>query len=224
MSNIDIEQLTQTQKANTEVMMKLVRTAFGGMEKLAAINLAATRDFFNAGVANAQQLMAVKEPQNLAKLNSALAQPSVDKMLEYSRSLYDLAASIQKEITSVMEAQYSSLARNASVAIDKGIKSAPVGGDVLGTAMQQVLQASTSAYDNMSQMAKQMAAIADANIKATSTPAVKPVAVPKPKKAVSEPASKAASKPVSKPVAKAPASVPVPTPAAATPATPVKKK
>ena len=169
MSNTNLEQLANSQKANAEVMMTLVRTAFSGMEKLAALNLAAGREFFNSSVSNTQQLMSIKDPQELAKINSSLAQPSVDKMLEYSRSVYDLAATLQKEITSVMEAQYSSFAKNTSMAIEKGASSAPVGGDVFSTTMQQMLQASTKAYDNMSQMAKQMTEIADANIKAASS-------------------------------------------------------
>jgi len=169
MSNTNLEQLANSQKANAEVMMALVRTAFSGMEKLAALNLAAGREFFNSSVSNTQQLMSIKDPQELTKINSSLAQPSVDKMLEYSRSVYDLAATLQKEITSVMEAQYSSFAKNTSMAIEKGASSAPVGGDVFSTTMQQMLQASTKAYDNMSQMAKQMTEIADANIKAASS-------------------------------------------------------
>jgi phasin family protein len=173
MSNINLEQLAQSQKANAEVMMTLVRSAFNGMEQLAALNLAASRDFFNASVANTQQLMSVKDPKELAKINSALAQPNVNKMVDYARSVSDLAASMQKEITSVMEAQYSTFTKNASSAIDKTSASAPVGGDVFSAAMKQMLQASTKAYENMSQMAKQMTDIADANVKAASSATTK---------------------------------------------------
>jgi phasin family protein len=179
MSNMNLEQIANTQKANAEVMMTLVRTAFTGMEKLAELNLAASREFFNTSVSSTQQLMSIKDPKDLAKVNSTLAQPSVEKMLEYSRSIYDLAASMQKEITSVIEAQYSSFAKDASAAIEKGASSAPVGGDVFSAAMQQVLQASTKAYDNMSQMAKQMTEIADANVQAASDATTKAVAAPK---------------------------------------------
>lgn len=188
MGNIDLEQLANTQKANAEVMVALVRTAFGGVEKLAALNLAASREFFNSGAANTRQLMGVKDPQELVAINSSLARPGVDKMLEYSRGLYDVAASMQKEITSAMEAQYASFAKNASIAIEKGASSAPAGGDVFGAAMQQMLQASTQAYDNMSLMARQMAEIADANLKAAPSASAKPAATPK-----ADPASKTAA-------------------------------
>jgi len=69
------------------------------MEQLTTLNLAANRELFNAGVANTQQLLDVKDPKELVKLNTALAQPSVEKLMEYSRSIQNLAASMQKEIT-----------------------------------------------------------------------------------------------------------------------------
>jgi hypothetical protein len=42
MSNLNIEQLTAAQKANAEVMMALMRTAFNGVERLTALNMAAS--------------------------------------------------------------------------------------------------------------------------------------------------------------------------------------
>lgn len=176
MSNINLEQLAKSQKANAEVMMTLVRSAFNGMEKLAALNLAASRDFFNSSVSSTQQLLSIKDPQELAKVNSSLAQPNANKMMEYSRSVYELAAELQKEITSVMETQYASFAKNASSAIEKTAGSAPVGGDVFSAAMQQMLQASTKAYDTMSQMARQVTEMADTNLKAVSSATTEAIA------------------------------------------------
>lgn len=176
MSNSNFVQLANTQKANAEVMMTLVRTAFHGMEQLAAINLATTRELFNTGVANTQQLMNIKDPKELVKVNSVLAQPNVDKMVEYSRSIYDLAANMQKDITALMETQYSSFAKKASTAIEKTTTSVPVGGDVFAAAMKQVLQASTKTYDNITQISKQMTDIADANVKAASSATAKAAA------------------------------------------------
>jgi len=182
MSTNNLEQLAASQKANAEVMMTLVRTAFHGLEQLAALNLAASREFFNAGVANTQQLLNAKDPKELAKLNTAIAQPSVEKLVEYSRSVYELAASMQKEITSVMEAQYSSFAKNATTALEKGAASAPAGSDVFAAAMKQMLQASTKTYDSMTAMAKQMSDIAESNVKAASSATAKAAAATTSKK------------------------------------------
>jgi hypothetical protein len=80
MSNPNIEQLTAAQKANAEVMMALLRTAFNGVERLTALNMAASREFFNNTVASSQQLLSAKDAKDVAKLNSELAQPNVDKL------------------------------------------------------------------------------------------------------------------------------------------------
>lgn len=181
MSNLNLEQLANTQKANVEVMMALVRSAFNGMEQLAALNLAASRELFNSSVANTQQLMSAKDPQQLSALSSSLAQPNVEKMTEYSRRVADLVTSMQKDITTVMESQYSNFTKTATSAIEKSSANAPVGGDVFAAAMQQMLQASTKAYDNMTQMAKQMTDIADANVKTVSSATAKAAAATKKK-------------------------------------------
>lgn len=168
MSNPNFEQLTAAQKANAEVMMALMRTAFNGVERLTALNMAASREFFNSTVANTQQLLGAKDANAVAKLNSELAQPNVDKLVSYSRSVYDLVSEMQKEITSVMEAQYSSFTKNAETAVEKAKASAPVGGDVFAATMQSMLGASTKAFDQMTSMAKQLSDIAEANILAAS--------------------------------------------------------
>ncbi|MBL8450857.1 MAG: phasin family protein [Dechloromonas sp.] len=160
----NLEQLAAAQKANAEVMMALLRTSFSGVEQLTALNMAASREFFNSAVSNTQQLLKAKDAKEMAKLNSQLAQPNVDKWTEYSRSIYDLVSSMQKEITSVLESQYSSFSKNASSAVEKASASAPVGGDVFAAAMKSMLNASTKAFDNMTSMAKQLSDIAEANV------------------------------------------------------------
>ena len=178
MNNPNIEQLTAAQKANAEVMMALLRTAFNGVERLTALNMAASRDFFNNTVAGTQKLMAAKDVSEITQLNT-IAQPGAEKWMDYSRSVYELVAEMQKEVTSVMEAQYSSFTKSATSAVEKAKSSAPVGGDVFAATMQSMLNASTKAFDNMTGMAKQLSDIAEANLQTagkTVAVAAKPAA------------------------------------------------
>jgi phasin family protein len=168
MSNPNFEQLAAAQKANAEVMSALLRTAFNGIERLTALNMAASRDFLNNTVASTQQLLSAKDAGAAAKLNADLAKPNVDKLVEYSRSVYDLVTEMQKEVTSVMEAQYSSFTKSAASAVEKAKASTPVGGDVFAATMQSMLGASTKAFDTMTSMAKQLADIAEANVSSAS--------------------------------------------------------
>jgi len=166
MSNPNFDQLTAAQKANAEVMTTLLRTAFDGVERLTALNMAASREFFNNTIAGSQQLLSAKDANAVAKLNSELAQPNAAKWMDYSRSVYELVAEMQKEVTSVLESQYSSFTKNATSAVEKAKTSAPVGGDVFAATMQSMLNASTKAFENMTGMAKQLSDIAEANISA----------------------------------------------------------
>lgn len=175
MSNPNLEQLAAAQKANAEVMMSMMRTAFNGLERLTALNIAASREFFNSAVASTQQVLSVKDPSELGKLNTELAKPGVDKLVDYSRNVYELVAQMQKEITGVLEAQYNSFTKTASSAVEQATASAPVGGDVFAAAMKSMLSASTKAFDNMTAMAKQFSDIAEANIEAASSATTKAV-------------------------------------------------
>jgi phasin family protein len=62
---------------------------------------------------------ASRTQKQLANIAGSMARPNVDKLMEYARNLYDLAANMQREITSVMEDQYSTVRHNASGLIDK---------------------------------------------------------------------------------------------------------
>ena len=181
----NFEQLTAAQKANAEVMMTLVRTSFEGMQRLAELNMSATREFFNNSVSNANTLLAAKDVNDISAINQQLSKPNMDKMMDYSRSVYDLVTQMQREVTSVIESQYSQFQNEAHQAIAK-TKSAPVGGDVFAAAMKSLLDQSNKAFEGMNAMARQMADIADANIK-TATSAVGTAA---PKSATAKAAAK----------------------------------
>lgn len=170
----DFEQMTAAQKANAEVVMALMRTSFEGMQRLAELNMAATREFFNNSVSRANTLLAAKDVNEMAALNQQLAAPNFDKAMEYSRSVYDLVAQMQKDMTSVMEAQYSQFKKGASEAIDKS-RGAPVGGDVFAAAMKTMLEQTNKAFEGMNAVARQMTEIADANMKAANAATSKAV-------------------------------------------------
>lgn len=175
MANQNFDQLNAAQKANAEVMMALMRTSFEGMQRLAELNMAATREFFNATVSNANTLMSAKDLNDLTQVNQSLAKPDFDKVMDYSRKVYDLVAQMQKDMTSVLEHQYSQFSKSATTAIDKTKAANPVAGDIFAATMKSMLEATNKAFDNMNAMSKQMAELADANLSAASSATAKAV-------------------------------------------------
>jgi phasin family protein len=176
-TTINLEQLAAAQKANAELMSALLRATFNGVERLSALNLAASRDFLNATVANVQQVLATKNPGDLTRLNVSLSQPAVEKWLEYSRNVYELLSSVQKEVASVVQGQYADFSKTATASLDK-TKAAP-GGDVFAAVVKSVLDASNRTFEQANAFAKQAASIAEANIQA-ATATAKAAAAAKP--------------------------------------------
>ena len=178
------EQIAATSKANVESLLTLANTAFASAERLAALNLNTARTLLEDTVANAKTLMGAKDIQELMNIQASLAQPTVEKAVAYSRSVYEIASQTQEELTKIFEAQFAEANKTMTSALDKAVKNAPAGSDVAVAAVKSAIAAANSAYDSMTKAAKQVAEIAEANVAAATSATVKAVgAAPKAKKA-----------------------------------------
>jgi phasin family protein len=173
MSNPEIEQMSVAQKASTEVLMTLMRTSFEGMQRLAELNMAAARETFSSNVATVTKLAASKDVGDLARANQELARP--ERMMEYWRNVYDLVSAMQKDVSAVMQANYTQLTRSAASAIEQKKSSAVDGSDVIASVMKNMLEQTNKAFDNLTTVASQMTNLANANIQAATTATAKTV-------------------------------------------------
>ncbi|CAG0931503.1 MAG: hypothetical protein EFKGCFLK_02176 [Rhodocyclaceae bacterium] len=169
------EQLASANKANVEAMLTLANTAFASAERFAALNLNTARAVLEDGVNNAKALLGAKDLQEVISLQATLAQPSVEKAVAYSRSVYEISAQTQEEFSKLVEAQFAEVNKNVAATLDKAAKSAPAGSDVAVAAVKSAIAAANSAYDTMSKAAKQVAEIAEANVAAATNATVKAV-------------------------------------------------
>lgn len=169
------EQFAATNKASVEALLTFANTAFVGAERLAALNLNTARSILEDSVANTKALLGAKDVQELVSLQSSLAKPSVEKLVAYSRSVYEISAELQGEVAKIVESQISEVNKNVSAALDKAAKSAPAGSDVAVAAVKSAIAAANSAYDSMTKAAKQVAEMAEANVAAATDATVKAV-------------------------------------------------
>jgi phasin family protein len=182
------EQLVSANKANVESLLTLANTAFASAERLAALNLNVARSALEDYVANIKAVLSVKDPQEFMSLQTTLAQPAVEKIVSYSRSVYEISAQTQEEFSKVWETQFAEINKNVAAALDQAAKSAPAGSDVAVAAVKSAIAAANSAYDSINKAAKQVAEITEANVAAATNATVKAVGAaaptaPKPKKA-----------------------------------------
>ncbi|MBP9712846.1 MAG: phasin family protein [Sterolibacterium sp.] len=169
------EQFTTNNKANVEALLNLANTVFASAERFAALNLNTARSLLEDSVANTKALLGAKDIQELVALQATLAQPTVEKALAYSRSVYEITAQTQEEISKVVEAQFAEANKTVTTALDKAAKNAPAGSDVAVAAVKSAIAAANSAYDSISKAAKQVAEITEANVAAATNATAKAV-------------------------------------------------
>jgi phasin family protein len=169
------EQFAASNKVGVETLLTVANSAFASAERLAALNLNTARSVLEDAIANTKTLLGAKDVQELLSLQTALAQPLVEKAVAYNRSVYEITTQSQEEVSKLVEAQMADINKNVAAALDKAAKSAPAGSDVAVAAVKSAIAAANSAYDSVSKAAKQVAEIAEANVAAATNATVKAV-------------------------------------------------
>lgn len=167
------EQFASANKAGIESLQTVANTSLTGLANLTLLNLNTARAMLEDSAANAKALLAVKDIQGLLALQKSLAQPSVEKAIAYSRSVYEIVSQSSNGVTQLVEEQVSEVNKNVSLAIDKALKNAPAGSEVAVTAVKSAIAAANSAYSNISKAAKQATEMAEANVAAANAATVK---------------------------------------------------
>ncbi len=175
MTTINTEQFASANKAAVDSLLSLANTALASAERIAALNLNTARSVLEDSVSGAKAIMAAKDPQEAMTIQASLLQPNVEKAVAYSRSIYEISAQTQEEVTKMLEAQFGDFQKQIAGLLDKASKSAPAGSDVAVAAVKSAIAAATSAFDNMNKAAKQVAEIAEANVAAATNATVKAV-------------------------------------------------
>jgi phasin family protein len=162
------DQITAANKAGVETLLGLAHANFAAFEKIAALNFNATKAAFEDAISHTKAVLNVKDVQELVNLNVAAAQPSLEKAITYSRSVYEVTSGSQAELTKFLEGQANEYNRNVVGLLDKFAKNAPAGSDVAVAAVKSALAAANTAYDSMTKVAKQATEIAEANFAAAT--------------------------------------------------------
>jgi phasin family protein len=173
MSLLTPEQFAAAQKAHFESLFGLTTKAFEGVEKLVELNLQVVKSTLAESQENVQRALSVKDAQELLALQASLTQPIAEKVLSYSRHLYEIASATQAEFSKVAEAQYEEQNRKVQALVDNVAKNAPAGSETAVAALKSALNAATTTYETVQKAAKQAVEIAETNFNAAAAVATK---------------------------------------------------
>ena len=167
------EQLLAAHKANVETLFGLTNKAFEGVEKLVELNLQVARAALGEVAESTQAVLSVKDAQELVALQASLLQPAAEKAAAYGRHVYDITSATGAEVTRVAEEKLAQSQGNFMNLIDTAVKNAPAGTENAVTLVKSALAAANNAYESVHKAAKQAADVAEANIQAMTSTAVK---------------------------------------------------
>lgn len=167
------EQFAAANKAAVDSLLTITNTSLATAERLAALNLNTARAFVADSAANLAALLAVKDVQGLVALQNALVKPAVEKAIAYSRSVYEIVSESSNGLNQIVEGQTAELKKNFTSAVEQSLKSAPAGSETVVAAVKSAMAQADSAFEQMSQQAKQAKAAIEANVAAANAATVK---------------------------------------------------
>jgi phasin family protein len=160
------EKLAAANKAAVDAAVSYSQIVFESAERLLDLNIKVAKSVLADNAKNAQVLAGAKDVQELIALRQSIAQPAIEKIIAYSKAVYEVAAETHAELQSFVEAHTSEANKNVAAALDKLVKSAPAGSEVMQAAVKSAMTAANSAYDTMSKAAKQMTDMTEASVAA----------------------------------------------------------
>ena len=170
---LNSEQILAAQKSNVEILLSLSTKAFDGFEKLVELNVLTVKAVVSEALDTSRAVLSVKDSQQLLTVQASFLQPFAEKAAAYSRHVYEIAAMTNAEMTKVAEATAAEAQAKFLAAVDAAAKNAPAGTENVVELMKSAVAGATNAYDGIQKAAKQAAGIAEANLQALSTTAVR---------------------------------------------------
>lgn len=155
-------------QATMDAAARMTRISMDSAERAINVQLEYAKGAIAQATINARAASQAKDVQELLALRSRIAENTLENLMGYSRSLYEVASEAQGEYSRLAEERMAQLQKAVTESVDQAAKSAPAGGDVAVAAMKSQLAAATAAYDSFTKAARHMASFADAGLKTTT--------------------------------------------------------
>jgi phasin family protein len=169
-------QLAELQKGQLDALYALSHAVFEATEKFVDLNLAATKALMDESAEKTQALLGVKDVQELLSLAGGLAQPSIEKVVSYSRNVYSIASNASAEFSKIVEAQIADGNKKVAELIEFAAKNAPAGSEPAVSMFKSAVAAANTAYDTFAKAAKQAVDVAESNFAAATQATIKAAA------------------------------------------------
>ena len=162
--NLTPEQFAAAQKANLETLSGLTNQALQSIEKLVELNLAIAQQSLSDSVNNAKKALEVKDIQQLLAHQAEAVQPIAEKIISYSRHLYELAHETQDNFTKSAEKEFAEGQKKMNALVEEWTSNAPAGSDVAVQAIKQAIASASNVFQTSQKAVKHAVEVAQTNM------------------------------------------------------------
>ena len=174
--NLTPEQVAAAQKANLETLSGLTNQALQSIEKLVELNMHIAKQSLSDSMGNAKKALEVKDIQQLLAHQAEAVQPMAEKIMAYSRHLYELAHETQANFTKSAEKEFQAGQKKVNALVEDWTKNAPAGSDAAVQALKQAIASANNVFETSQKAVKHAVEVAQANLNNATDTAMKNVA------------------------------------------------
>lgn len=167
------------QKTAVDTLLSVVNTALASAERVAALNLHATREAFEDMASNGKAVLSVKSPQDAMALPANMAQPHIEKGVAYTRSVYEITTAAREDATAIVEGKFEEFKKSMATLANKIETTTPVGSEVAIATLKSAIDTANKAFARFNDSMNQFKELTESNVALVGNAAVK--AVPKSK-------------------------------------------
>jgi phasin family protein len=163
------EQLSEMHRKNMEAAMRLAQLSIENSQKIMALQSELARELFQESVANAKAQSGAKDPKQIMDLRATYAKETAQKMMESAQKVAEIGNEARVEFSRLLTEQLASGSHELMDSFQSFFKALPGQNPNMMEAMQQAMaransafeqiaQVSTSAFNNMNELAKKTTA------------------------------------------------------------------
>ena len=124
-------------------------------------------------ITSAKKALEVKDIQQLLAHQAEAVQPMAEKIMAYSRHLYDLAHETQNNFTKSAEKEFQLGQQKINALVEEWTQNAPVGSDAAIDAMRQEIASANNVYENSQKAVKHAVNVAQTNLNSVTDSVMK---------------------------------------------------
>ena len=158
------DQFVALQRQSLESAQAIALASFGGVEKLAELNVQAAKASVEESVQRSLSLLETKDAKTLVDTFTESGKPAGGKFTAYVKHVYDIASETRAEISKVVEDQFSEGNRQLTASIEALAKNSPVNSEGVVTMVKSAITAANATWGQVSKVSHQVAEATDAKV------------------------------------------------------------